>query len=253
MSAEQQIELASDQLRGLVHLPRDQWARPILPTELPRFVAETHRAEDMLELALHHRPELAQLDLELRDRELSVRRADNDKLPQIDVGVTGALVGQDAGASGALGQIGRADAPGYNVVLSLSWTPLGRAAGAAAEIERAHQRVALARREQALQDVWSAVRAAVRTQHTAALQVTAAARFRELATRSLDVEQRRFLSGSSSNFVIAQRQQELATAQQSELTAVLTYKKATAALLHATGRLLDERHVELALRAQAVE
>jgi outer membrane protein TolC len=248
VSTAQQVEQASDQLRGLVHLPRDQWARPILPTELPRFVAETHRAEDMLEVALHHRPELAQLDLDLRDRELAIRKADNDQLPRIDLGVTGSLTGQDAGYPGAIGEIGRADAPGYSVVLNLSWTPWSRAAGAAAEIERAHQRVALAGREQTLQTVWLAVRDAVRTQHSAALQVTAAARFRELATRSLDVEQRRFLASNSSNFLVAQRQQELATAQLSELSAVLTYKKATAALLRATGRLLDERHIELAVR-----
>jgi outer membrane protein TolC len=96
--------------------------------------------------------------------------------------------------------------------------------------------------------MWSAVRDAVRTQHSAALQVTAAARFRELATRSLDAEQRKFRNGSSSNFFIAQRQQELASAQLSELSAVLAHKKATAALLRATGRLLDERHIELEVR-----
>jgi outer membrane protein TolC len=150
-------------------------------------------------------------------------------------------------------EIGRADAPGYSVMLNLAWTPWSRAAGAAAEIERAHQRVALAGREQTLQTVWLAVRDAVRTQHSAALQVTAAARFRELATRSLDVEQRRFLASNSSNFLVAQRQQELATAQLSELFAVLTYKKATAALLRATGRLLDERHIELARAQRAGE
>jgi outer membrane protein TolC len=248
VSAEQQIEAASDRLRSLVHLPREQWTRPILPTELPRFVAETHRAEDMLEVALHHRPELAKLDLDLRAQELAVRRADNDNLPRIDVSLSGSLIGQDAGYPTALGQVGRADAPGYSVVLNLAWAPLGRTAGASAEIERAHQRVALAGRDQALQDVWSAVRDAVRTQHSAALQVTAAARFRELATRSLDAEQRKFRNGTSSNFFVAQRQQDLASAQLSELSAVLAHKKATAALLRATGRLLDERHIELEVR-----
>ena len=251
VSAEQQIEQASDRLRSLIHLPREQWSRPILPTELPRFAAETHRAEDMLAVALQHRPELAQLDLDLRAEELAVRKADNDKLPQIDVGVSGSLTGQDASYPTALGQISRADAPGYSVVLSLTWTPLNRAASTAAEIERAHQRVALAGREQTLQDLWSAVRDAVRTQHSAALQVTAAARFRELATRSLDAEQRKFRNSNSTNFFIAQRQQELASAQLSELSAVLAHKKATAALLRATGRLLDERHIELEVRRAA--
>jgi outer membrane protein TolC len=248
LQAEQDIEQTSDQLRGIVHLPREQWARPILPTEIPRFAVEVHRAEDMLAIALRNRAELAQLDLDLRAQELAVRKADNDRLPQIDVGVSGSLTGQDANYPEALDQIGRAAAPGYSVLLNLSWTPLGRATGAAAEIERAHQRVAIANREQVVQDVWLAVRDAVRTQHSAALQVTAAARFRELAAQGLEVEQRKFLNSNSSNFFVAQRQQDLAGAQLSELTAVLGYKKATAALLRATGRLLAERGIELEVK-----
>jgi outer membrane protein TolC len=248
VQAEQDIETASDRLRGIISLPRDQWSRPILPTEMPRFVAQTSRAEDMLAIALNNRPELAQLDLDLRAEELAVRKADNDRLPQIDVGITGSLVGQDARYGGALDQVGRADAPGYLVALNLIWTPLGRATGAAAEIERARQRVAVVNREQAVQGVWLAVRDAVRAQRSAALQVAAAARFRALSTQSLEVEQRKFLNGTSSNFFVAQRQEELASAQLAELTAVLGHKKATAALLRATGRLLAERRVELEVR-----
>jgi outer membrane protein TolC len=248
LGAEQDIEQASDRLRGILNLPRDQWERPILPLDVPRFVAEVSRPEDMLAIAIKHRPELAQLDLDLQAQALAVRKADNDQLPQIDLGVTASLIGQDSRYPGALQDVGRADAPGYTVLLNMAWTPLGRATGATADIERARQRIAVVRRDQTLQDVWLAVRDAVRTQQSAALQVTAAARFRELSTQSLEVEQRKFLNGTSSNFVVAQRQEALANAQLSELTAVLGHKKATAALLRSTGRLLDERHIELEVR-----
>jgi outer membrane protein TolC len=248
LQAEQEIEQASDRLRGILNLPRDQWSRPILPVDVPQFVAETSRPEDMLALALKHRPELAQLDLDLKTALLAVRKADNDRLPQLDLGLTGTLVGQDARYAGALDQIGRADAPGYTILLNMTWAPLGRATGATAEIERARQRIAVMRREQTVQDVWFAVRDAVRAQHSAALQVAAAARLRALSTQSLEIEQRRFLNNNSSNFLVAQRQQELANAQLSELTAVLGHKKATAALLRATGRLLEERHVEIEVK-----
>src|SRR5262249_20631315 len=154
-------------------------------------------------------------------------RADNNKLPQIDLGVTGTLVGQDSKYGGALGQVGRADAHGYTVSVNLIWTPLGRATTAAAEIERARERIAQTAREQAVQAVWLAVRDAVRTQQSAALQVAAAARFRALSTQSLEIEQRRFLNNQSSNFFVAQRQGELADAQLAELSAVLAHKKAT--------------------------
>lgn len=248
LQAEQDIEAASDRLRAVLNLPREAWARPILPVDAPRFAAETHRPEDMLALAIKNRPELAQLDLDLQAAALAVRTADNDRLPQIDVGVTASLVGQDKHYLPALDQIGQTRSTEYAVTLNLTWTPLGRATSAAGEIERARQRIAVARREQTVQDVWLAVRDAVRTQHSAALQVTAAARFRELSSQSLEVEQRKFLNGTSSNFVVAQRQEELANAQLAELSAVLGHKKATAALLRATGRLLDERHIELEVR-----
>jgi len=92
------------------------------------------------------------------------------------------------------------------------------------------------------------VRDAVRNQRSAARQVAAAAHFRELSEKSLEVEQRKFLNGTSSNFVVAQRQEELAAAQLSELTAVLGHTKAAAALSRATGQLLAERHIELGVK-----
>jgi outer membrane protein TolC len=248
LQAEQDIEAASDQLRGVLNLPRDQWARPILPTDAPAFVAETHRPEDMLATAVEHRPELAQADLDLRTQALAVRKADNNKLPQIDAGVVATLAGEDARYRETLDQVGRTDAPGYTVMLNLNWTPLGRATRAAAEAERARLRIAGAARTQTVQNIWLAVRDAVRAQHTAALQVAAAARFRELSSQSLEVEQRKFLNGTSSNFFVAQRQDALASAQVAELSAVIGHKKATAALLRATGTLLDERHIELEVR-----
>jgi len=251
LQAEQDIEAASDRLRGVLNLPRDQWGRPILPTDVPAFVAERHRAEDMLAIAVKRRPELAQLDLDLRSQELVVRRADNDRLPQIDVGVSAAVIGQNEDYPLALDDVRQAKAPGYSVMLNLSWTPLGRATGAAAEAERARRRIAAANREQVIQGVWLAVRDAVRTERSAALQVAAAARFRDLATQSLEVEQRKFLNSQSTNFFVAQRQGDLAAAQLAELAAVLGHKKATAALLRATGELLDARHVEIEVRRAA--
>jgi outer membrane protein TolC len=248
--SEQDIEQASDQLRSVLNLPRDQWRRAILPVDVPRFVALSGQPEELFAVALKNRPELAQLELDLQAERLAMRRADNDRLPHIDLGVTGSLVGQDGTYRGALDQIGGTDALGYTVFVNMTWTPLGRATSAAAEAERARHRIGLARHEQAIQDVWLAIRGAVRAQRSAALQVNAAGRFRELSTRSLEVEQRKFLNGTSSNFVVAQRQEELASAQLAELTAVLEHQKASAAVHRATGRLLDERHIELEVRPQ---
>ncbi|MBV8758118.1 MAG: TolC family protein [Deltaproteobacteria bacterium] len=245
VQAELNVEAAWDALRAVLNLPRDQWSKPILPTEAPSFADETVTAEDELKLAITNRPELAQAKLDIDSQTLNVRQADNNRLPEIDLGLSGGLIGQDSTYGGALREYGRADATTWALFLNLTWTPLQRATRAAAEIEREHGKAMMLKRDQALQDIWAAVRDAVRTQTGAARQVFAAAKFRTLSAKNLEIEQRKFLTGQTSNFVIAQRQEELAQAQLAELQAVVAHKKAQAALLRATGRLLDERGVKL--------
>ena len=71
-------------------------------------------------------------------------------------------------------------------------------------------------------------------------QLYASAKFRDLAERSLDVEQRRFLNGLSSNFLVAQRQAELGS--------LIQHEKATSDLQLAMGDLLEARHLRFELR-----
>jgi outer membrane protein TolC len=245
VQAEAGIDQAWDALRGVLHLPRDQWSRPILPVDMPQFLAEQTSASDQLAIALKHRPELGQLGLDVAAQELAVRKAENDELPEIDVGTQLSVIGQDAGYGGALAGVRSAAGKAYVVSVNMTWTPMRRATAATAEIQRVRLHSAVIQREQAEQDVWLAVRDAVRNQQTAARQVIAAGKFRELAEHSLDVEQRKFISGNSSNFFIAQRQEDLANAQLAELDAVLSHKKAIAAMLRANGTLLEQRRIVL--------
>ena len=245
VQAEQAVEQAWDRLRQIVNLPREQWDRPILPVERPTFEPRTPSADEAMATALANRPERQQLELDARAAALAVRKADNDRLPQIDVGLTGSLLGQDRTYGGALSDLGAADSRGWQVTVDMTWTPLNRTARASADIARSQEKSAAARREATLQAIWLEVKEAVRNQDSAARQVAAAARFRDLAQQSLDIEQRKFLNGTSSNFVVAQRQEELAAAQLAELNALLAHQKASTTLLHATGVLLTERGIAL--------
>jgi len=245
VQAEQAIEQAWDQLRSMMNLPRSEWSRPIVPTDLPTFRPGAMSADAALETAVQHRPELAQLALDLSVATLSIRKAENDKLPQIDLGLSTALVGQDTEYGGALGQLGAADAWGWTVFVNLTWTPLQRASSAAAEIARVQHEQTTIRREQLVQTVWFEVRAALRDQISADRQLLAARRFRELAETSLELEQRKFLSGGANNIDVAQRQDSAARAQLAELDALIAHNRASAAVLRATGRLLPERNIVL--------
>src|SRR5690606_20421738 len=156
-------------------------------------------ADAAMATALANRPELVQMDLDLKAQALAVRKAENDTLPQLDLGLSGTVIGQDERYADALSRLGTIEARGWSVFLTLTCAPRRGATRAAAEIERTRHQMAVTRREQVVQQIWFAVRDAVRNQRSAARQVAAAARFRELAEKNLDVEQRKFLNGASSN------------------------------------------------------
>lgn len=92
------------------------------------------------------------------------------------------------------------------------------------------------------------VRAALRDQRAAALRVIQASKSRTLAGLSLEIENRKYASGTSpnlGNLAIAKAQNDFASAELIELGALLTRAQAATSLLLATGQLLDKRHVKV--------
>src|SRR5262249_31850355 len=100
-------------------------------------------------------------------------------------------------------------------------------------------------REQRVQAIWNEVRTAFRNQRAASLQVTAASRARTLANDSLEIENRKYIAGTSTSINLAMLQKGLADAELAELGALLGHDKAATALLLATGQLLEQRHIQL--------
>jgi outer membrane protein TolC len=248
VQAESGIAQAADQLRHLLNAPREAWAQPILPLDVPEFDDLQVSYEAALDQALQNRPELAQLKLDLQRAALDVRVASTERLPQLDASVSYGLVGQRNDYSGALDRMISADARAWSALLSFTWTPLNRAAGARLESLRLSERALRTLQDQALLDLKLELRTVIRGLETADRSVRAAARFRALAERSLDAEQRKFLNGTSNNFFVAQRQDDLSRARLAELAALIQHRKAATSLRAAMGVLLDHRHVKLTAR-----
>lgn len=243
LQQEAAVEDAWDALRTVLHLPRDQWNRPILPTDMPRLTpAEPPSDEQALEAAIQHRPELALLALQLKASDLAARIAANDRLPQIDLALSGSLSGQGNSYGGAIADLGN-QGRDWGVMLNLSWTPLGRGNHARAEMARIQREVNAANQAQQVQEIWNQVRAAVRRQRNAASQVTFALQSLTLVNKYLEIENRNYLAGSSSSLSMAQLQGRVADAEEHGLRALLDNESSQAALLLATGQLLEQRHV----------
>ena len=247
VQAEVQIEQFSDRLRTLLNLPEAEWDRPLLPVDTPSFVPVAVAVGPALDRARAARPELKSANVNLRQVALDLDIARNERLPRLDLQAGYDTVGQDRTFRESFDQTLRATGHGWSVGAVLSWAPLGTAARAEVRRLQSAMRQNNLTQEQLLLGIRAEIRNAVRAIDTAERQLRAAARSRELTERSLEVDERRFLSGLTDNFVIAQRQAEVAAARQAELGALIQHEKAASDLQLAMGDLLEARGLVFSL------
>lgn len=243
--AEAAIQEATDVLRRVLGRPVRATSMPILPTAPPSFESQRLSEAEVIKIAKVKRPEVASMQLASDQAHLELRIADNERLPQLDVSVGYGLVGQDDVYGGTLDRLVSNDSRSWSVGLNFSWTPLGRAARARQEIAELRRMNSRTRLRDTLAELELEVRRAVRELDTSERALRAAARFRDLSARSLETEQRKFVSGTSSNFLVTQRQDALRQAQLAELRALVRHKLAKTNLHRVAGTLLDERNIEL--------
>ena len=98
----------------------------------------TQRQAELDDLKSSIEGEVRNAYLDLQTALLSVRQAENNKLPQLNLGLNGALYGLDQTYHGALDGIGQRNATGYGIMLNFSWTPIQITNNANAEISRAN-------------------------------------------------------------------------------------------------------------------
>ncbi len=250
VSAEAQIGKAADALRILLNLPEEDWEQPLLPLDAPAFLRPTIPFATAFERAQNARPELQQSQVDVRRRALDLFVAHNSRLPRLNLVASIGTLGQDAAYERALQQVGQRAGWQWNVGVDFGWEPLG--VGKRAELRRQESlvRQTTLNREQILVQIRAELRDALRSIATTEQQLYAAAKFRMLAEKILDIEERRFLNGLSENFKVAQRQADLAQARLAELDALISHKKASSALQFAMGELLEARQLHFTIRSE---
>jgi outer membrane protein TolC len=222
------------------------WRASIVPTDRPTFAPEVLDVEGAVRKALEGRTDLEQARKTLESNDVTLRFLSNQRLPALDLtasygaqglggtqfirqgsGLGSSIIGTIPGGYGnAWNTLTGRDYPTWNVQLNVSY-PIG---GSAADASYARGRV---QRNQSAAQL-RALELQVATEVTnAALQVEnslkrfeAAAAARQLAQTRLEAEQSRFDVGLSTNFFVVQAQRDLSTAQNSELRALLDYRRA---------------------------
>jgi outer membrane protein TolC len=247
-ATKQTTELALKRL--IVNGTQDSnWNARLDPTDRPEFRPEPIDVSGAVTRALSARTDLTIAKKNLDANDVTVKLLKNQLLPQVDfvgryglVGRGGTQItrngtGLGAGQSQIVNTIpgGFADAfntmfsndyPTWTLQLNLSY-PLGKST-AEANLARANiqQSQVEAQMKQIELQVATDVTNAAITAQTNGEAVQAAQAARELAQKKLEAEQSKFEVGMSTNYFVVQAQRDLRDAQNSELQAVLNYRKA---------------------------
>ena len=104
----------------------------------------------------------------------------------------------------------------------------------------------LMRRKQTEQSIQVDVRNAVQQLETRRKQVATAGASKRLSKERLEGEQKRVEAGLSQNYLVLERQQQLAQAELAEMQAIINYKRAVINLQKAMYTLLEANDFEIA-------
>src|ERR1700687_2445655 len=240
-------------------------AIPVVPVDRYETVEAptTEAGQDHITQALRDRPELAESDVDLANRQISGKAARNALLPSL------ALVGFYGGSglagplnpiynlptpnssnvpidySGALANAFNNSSPDYYIGLSLSIPLRNRVAKADQYRSELEYRQAELRREQLRKQIRIEVRNAQYALEQTGARVGAARKARDLAQRTVHILRKEQTLGAGSTFQTMTAQRDLSIAELDMVTAMTTYEKAKIELDRATGTTLEHNGVRV--------
>jgi len=222
------------------------WRATITPVDRPEFRSEPLDVETAVRKALVSRTDLEQARKTLDSNDITMKFLKNQTMPALDAvanyGASGLggtqFVRNGTGLGSQIistipGGYGNAwrtltgrDYPTWNFAVNFSY-PLGGSQADAVYARSRIQRNQTAAQLKALElQVATDVTNAALIVESSLKSYEAATVARSLAETRLSAEQSRFEVGLSTNFFVVQAQRDLATAQNSELRALLNYRKA---------------------------
>jgi outer membrane protein len=221
------------------------WAARIDPTDRPDFRAEPIDIDAAVRRALSERTDLEIAKKNIDSNDVTLRYLVDQMKPQADLQATYGLAGiggpyqvrdtsvigsqvnktEPGGIADAFSSLFRSQYPRWTVAMNISY-PLGLSSQQAS-VARARvqlNQVQAQMKQIELQVATDVTNAAIQAQNTAeAVQASQAAR--ELSQKKLEAEQSKFEVGMSTNYFVVQAQRDLSDAQNSELRAILNYRK----------------------------
>jgi outer membrane protein TolC len=239
-------------------------AMRVIPTDQMQTVETVASAPiaELISTALHSRPELAESDIDLVNRQISRRAARNALLPSLSLvgfyggsGLAGPLnptynLGHNVSTvpidfTGAVQNAFNNTSPDYYLGLNLNIPIRNRVAKADQYRSELEYRQSELRMEQLKKQVRIEVRNAQYALDQTGARVQAARKARDLAQRTFDITKKEQELGSGSIYQTLSAQRDLALAELDLVSAQTTYEKAKVELDRTTGATLQHNGILL--------
>ena len=241
------------------------WAQTLVPVNAPEVEDRPVDIQQALRNAMSHRPELASLGADVSAAEARTRLAKDALKPEVDIvggysmrGLAGTHNPETVSFPGVITPfpevLGGALGTSYHSLFNQTFpdatigvtvnVPLGnRAAKGDYGVSQAQQRQTVLQLAQQKDRIAVDVLDAASALETARSRVQAARAGLEAANTQLRAEQERFTAGTSTNFLVLTRQNDLEQAQLTEISALTEYRRALTEFARATGMLLTDRGI----------
>lgn len=247
ISAEAYIKTVEDRLRRVTNIVKDEssWEVTILPEDVPSYEEIKVDLQESIKTALEKRPDYMQAKIDIKNSDIQIKVASNQRLPQLDLEGSLALNGLGSNIGEPFSQIRGGDYNSWSASVSLR-LPIGGKTGNGALkkslLEKEQKLLALKDLEQR---IVAEVRDAVRKVETDKKRIDAAIKAEEFARQVLETERRKYELGTSTSYDILQFQANLATASKNRLRAVIDYRQSVANLYQVMGVTLEKLGIEV--------
>lgn len=262
LQASSQIQTNEENLRRILNISQMQAA--IVPLDKPLFSPVQADFNQYLQEALEKRPDIEQVRLELKSKNIDVRYYRNQLLPDLQLtasyytkGLSGTPQAVDINllpAGAAAGTIGgnlsdslrdalKSLYRNYSFGLQLSVPLFNTSARADLSIAQLNLEQTLLLLKKTESTIYSEVKQIVMDLETTAKIVEANRISRELAEQKLVAEQKKLAVGLSTNYLVLQYQRDFSNAQIAELQSLIDYNLALSRVNKVLGTTLEKHQI----------
>lgn len=258
LQARSQIQTYEENLRRILNM--SQMPEAIIPEDQPLFSPVQADLNGFLQTALEKRPDIEQVRLELKSKNIDVRYYRNQLLPDMELVASYRTSGAGGTPQSAnfeefnMGRIGggldealrealKNLNRNYYVALQLSLPLNNRSARADLLQARLNLEQSLLLLKKTESTIYSEVRQIIMDLETNAKIVEANRISRELAEQKLVAEQKKLAVGLSTNYLVLQYQRDFSNAQISELKSLIDYSLALSRVNKVLGTTLEKHQI----------